>query len=343
MKKKNYFIGACLVLALLSCFISKEMSARSRKEANGVVIIEQEEKKEKQKAIAECGFLRPMRVSSFISNPPFGWTEDLGRNQLVSRGFGVQIFDALAKELKLRYEAVGYRSYQTAVNALKRGDLDLLIGVYTPNTLGKGTTTIYPSMFTNVFTVYYPKQKAFSVSSYAKLAGKKGIIRREENIYPLFSSQITDEMDVSLVNTAKKAFEMLMRGEADYLIGSPYAVEAELRRYKLHEDIVAADHVILDAGMYFVLTTNTDCYKLKNLLSKKLAEYVADKSAVEKKLRQDIDSWGNRFRQDEKLEVIGSKYSSSNSQTTEEDDDENYDEDEDEDEDDEAENTSDSN
>ncbi len=305
MNKKNIF-GAVMVAITALSLIPFISNAQPKQQANGIIIggEEVEVHQPRKVAIAECGFKRPIRVASFVSNPPFGWVETYQGSmeiQYVSHGFGMDIFDKIAKNLGIRYTSTGYVSYQKAVNALKRGELDLLIGVYTPGGIGRGTQPVYPSFFKNLFAIYYPNDRSFPAYSFESLEGKKGIIRREENIYPLFSSHVRDGLNISLVNTAKKAFEMLMNGEADYLIGSPYSVEAELRRYKLHEDIVPADWIVLEANMFFVLTTNTDCFKLRNLLSKEIEQYISDPKNVNKDITDIINAWGERFREDAPL------------------------------------------
>ena len=174
--------------------------------------------------------------------------------------------------------------------------MDLLIGVYTPNsTVGRGSVTVFPAIFSNVFTVYFPKDRAFEVRGYNSLAGKKGMIRRTENIYPLFSQHITDEMSITL-ETTEDAFKKLLNGEADYLIGSPYSIEAELSRYKLHDRIIPAEKGMFDATMFMVLTRATDCFKLKDMLGAEIEAYNSVPNKANKQIRKVIDEWGERFR-----------------------------------------------
>ena len=304
MNKKEIF-GVCLIVAAVVSLIPFISVAQPRQLPNGIIEGDQEEViTHKEKAIADCGFNRAMRVASFVSNPPFGWVEahdGVAGKEYVGHGFALDFFDKIAKKLNIRYIPTGFTSYQKAITALKRGELDLLIGVYTPGNVGRGSRPVYPSFFKNMFTVYYPNNRAFPAYSFASLEGKRGIIRREENIYPLFSRYIQEGMSLTLVNTAKKAFQMLMDGEADYLIGSPYSIEAELRRYKLYNDIVPADWVALDANMFFVLTTNTDCFKLKEVLSREISASLADEKQIRSDLINVINEWGERFRENEPL------------------------------------------
>ena len=298
----NYKIWTGILLITTAVALPFVTSAKQpRRSANGVLIDEPvEQKKEEQVRIADCGFVRPIRVATTSNNRPFGWAEwfrTVSGTTLTSKGFGIEMFEEIAKKLKLRYQIFGYTTDQEAINALKKGDLDLLIGIYTPNsTVGRGSVTVFPAIFSNVFAVYFPKDRAFDVRGYSSLANKKGMIRRTENIYPLFSQHITDDMSISL-ETTEDAFRKLLNGEADYLIGSPYSIEAELRRYKLHDRIVSSEKGMFDATMFMVLTRATDCFKLRDMLGTAVEEYNAVPNKADKQVRKVIDEWGERFRE----------------------------------------------
>lgn len=304
-------VGICLIAcsALALPFVTSAAPASKKRHANGMLVCEccgepdcdccEQKKKETKKQIADCGFMRPIRVASTSNNRPFGWVERVqteGKTVYVSKGFGINMFEEIAKKLNLRYQIVGYAKDQDAITDLRKGALDLLIGVYTPYaTVGKNMIPIYPAMFSNVFTVYYMKDKAFEVTGDESLNYKKGMIRRTENLYPLFATRMTPAMSITL-ETTESSFQKLLSGEADYLLGSPYSVEAELRRYKLQDDIVFSREKIMDAAMFMVLTRATDCFKLNGMLGKEIEAYNADQAHVNDEINKVIDAWGERFR-----------------------------------------------
>ena len=207
------------------------------------------------------------------------------------------MLDKLKDKLGISYVSTGFLSYTKAITALKRGDIDLLLAAYyRPQDLGIGTTILTPGYFKNVFTVYFKKGKEIPVTSFSDLTGWKGIIRKEENIYPLIYQKLPAGIDLLQVSGAKRAFEMLLNDQADYLITSPYAAEAELRRYKLNEQIVSASQVLLDSTLFFVFTTNSDCWKLKEQFSETLKEEDFSLPKIQEMTQQLIDEWGEKFR-----------------------------------------------
>ena len=309
MRSKS-LIGIFFVAACVAALPFVTAAKPSKHHANGVLVCEccgqpdcaccQQKKRDKTPRIAECGFSRPMRVATMVNNRPFGWAEWIktsgGQSVLESKGYGIDMFEEIAKKLQLRYQIVGYAQDQDAINDLKKGNLDLLVGIYTPSsTVGKNTVPVYPAMFLNVFTVYYLKDKAFDLNGDESLYNKKGVMRRTENIYPLFSARITPAMSISL-ETTESSFQKLLSGEADYLIGSPYSIEAELRRYKLQDKIVASPKSLMEASMFMILTRATDCFKLKSVLGAEIENYNSDPSRVNQGVRKVIDAWGERFR-----------------------------------------------
>jgi len=315
MQKKQILRTAGFALIL---GISFGVMAKVTYLANGIIIEEKEEKpKEQIVKITKCGFDRPIRVATTVNNRPFGWSEWMGnKTTLIGKGYGVNMFREIAEELHLRFQVVGYNSDDEAISELKKGNLDLLIGVYTPDsTIGRNIVTVYPAIFSNVFAVYYRNDKAFDVDGFESLIDKKGVMRRSENIYPLFDTHLPEDVSISL-ETTEDAFKQLLSGEADYLIGSPYSVEAELRRYKLHRTIQNAPKAISQAALFMVLTSATDCWKLKDLLGKAIEKYVADPQKVDRNVRKIIDEWGERFREEPGMLEMSQKSENAESEPT---------------------------
>ena len=247
-----------------------------------------------------CGYSRPLIVAGMIGNPPFGWVErhdERATKDLESYGLGRLVLDKLQEKLGISYISTGFLSYNKAISALKRGDIDLLLAAYyRPQDLGVGTTILTPGYFKNVFTVYFKKGSEIPVTSLTDLEGWNGVIRREENIYPLIHQKLPKGIKLTQISTAKKAFEMLMNDKADYLIGSPYAIEAELRRYKLNDEIIPASIALDGSNLFFVFTTNSDCWKLKEKFSEALQSDDFSEPKIEEMARQLIDEWGEKFR-----------------------------------------------
>lgn len=300
------------IVLILLCLMTTDVSAARKKappkKKNEVVELDPEAKKAKiemeQMTKYECGHSRPLRVASgMIGNAPFAWEEyaNSNRTKYQSFGLGLKIIDRLSKSLNFYYESTGFATYEEAVKALQAGQVDVLFSVYY-RPLGLGTQQIYPGYFTNPFMTYVKKgsdaaEKLNNIQNFHDLEGWRGIVREEEKIYPLIRQRMKD-LNLKEVLSAAKVFQMLMEGEADYLIGSPYAIEAELRRQKLQDDIIPVGKVLDQASLFFAFSKNSKCGQMAKDFSKELTENPISKDEIDVIVRQLIDDWGNRFREE---------------------------------------------
>lgn len=250
-----------------------------------------------------CGRGRALRVAGMIGNAPFGWVEAdrINRQNMQSFGLGRVVLEKIKDDLDIRFVSTGYTSYEEAILALRKGEIDLLLAVYHRTALGKEVEIVTPAYFKNYFTVYFKKGNELPIESYQDLVGLKGIVRKEEMIYPMIYQRLPRGVQLTEVLSAAKAFEMLMNEEVDYILGSPYALEGELRRYKMQDDIVSDGAVLGTATLFFAISKNSPCYSLKEDISTALKEHNFSQKTLRDDIQQLIDDWGKRFYADEAL------------------------------------------
>ena len=283
--------------SLESAPLKKQRTSQNRK---GKVVDMVEDIKPIKMNIKSCN--RPLRVSSMIGNAPFGWVEGDEKTQqnLKSYGLGMVVFDKIAKENGWSYTTIGYTSQEDAIQALARGNIDLLAGVYY-RSYGAQIELISPAFFTNVFVAYFKKGQELDVESYNDLVGLKGVVRKEEMIYPMIKKRLPRGVELTEVLSAPKAFEMLMNDEVDYILGSPYAMEGELRRYKMQNDIVTAGEALGSGTLFFAFSKNSPCFSLREDISQSIRQNGFSQKTLDADIRKLIDDWGDRFRSDEVL------------------------------------------
>lgn len=250
-----------------------------------------------------CGTVkRPIHYAGFVTNPPFGWVtiEESKRNKgttyLVNNGYAYDLFFKIAKELNLEVKNVGYRSYTEALRDLRRGKIDILGGVYyNKMNYGIGMSLLYPSYIENPVVPLFVKGKEKEVKSFDDLKDLKGIIRKEELIYPMIYQQ-TNGLDLKQVSGSKKAFEMLIKGEVDYLLTSLYAGEAEVRRFKLVDKIHFSDIALVRPQLFYAFSSTSGCLKLKSVFEKRLRAKQKNEDAYHAYFVDHINQWGQTFK-----------------------------------------------
>ena len=260
------------------------------------------QKKYDRRTVYECGDKKPIRVAGFVTNPPFGWMDIISGNTLnadryVNDGFGYQLFLKMANELNFKVEGVGFKSYYDAVTALKTGKIDVLLGAYyDKRVLGVGTSVLFPGYFSNPVVVVFLKGNERPVETFEDLKGLKGVIRQEEGLYSLIYQGLPEGVQIEQVSGARKAYTMLLEGKADYMISSLYAIEAEIRRFKITDKVSITTKPLLSPELFFVFGANSECLILKQRFAEKLTREKQNQGDINQILFKQIDKWIERFR-----------------------------------------------
>jgi len=300
-----------IVMALLLgaglLMIGQTAIAQTTKGTKNTTYIEEETGKKRTTRTRnqfECGTRTPIRIGGFVTNPPFGWvnvTISKDRRVYKNDGFGYNLFEKIAKKLNLKIRNVGFPSFQDALLALRKGEIDVLAGSYYDHrVLGVGTKLLFPGYFKNPITVVFVKGKERPIHSYDDLKGLKGVIRQEEMLYSLIY-QRTKGLQIEQVSGARKAYTKLLNGEVDYLITSFYAAEAETRRFKLLDDLVFNEYAQVQPELFFVFSSNSPCTHLMPQFKQALEEEQKDEKAYFQYFMTYLDAWGERFRDEPSL------------------------------------------
>lgn len=265
------------------------------------------EKKQEELKI-ECGtYIRPMKIASFTTNPPFGWVDSVKATKFsdsvnVGEGFNVELIKKIANDLNIHVTSVGFGSYQETLKALNDGTIDLFIGAYYDTRfIRTGNIFITPSFFKNIIQVVFQKGKEKNVEKFEDLVGLKGVVRTDEEFYSLIYKGLPKELTIRQVDSAQEAFTLLMTGEVDYLLGSPYSIEAEARRFKVENEIVYNEKILLDLEMFLIFSGHSKCLPIRQKIIDQLRLETQDRSNIRDRLIGQINAWGHRFAKDKGL------------------------------------------
>ena len=185
---------------------------------------------------------------------------------------------------------------------LRKGKIDVIVGSYfDQRVLGSGVNLMFPSYFSNPIVPIFLKGKEKPINTWEDLRGLKGVVRQEENIYSLIFNQLPPDLKIEQVSGAKKAFTKLLTGEADYMLTSLYAGEAEVRRYKLLKEIHFPDKALLIPELFFVFSSQSECRAIKKILEPELRKLKENNAEYKQMLITHIDNWGMRFKDEPKL------------------------------------------
>ena len=244
-----------------------------------------------------CGeFGEGLKVATFSTNPPFGWSEYTTDDRLIAKGFGIDLMQQMANEAKIAISPIGYASDEEMRKAFETGQVDVWVGAYyDPKIRGTGHFYMTPAFIPNVITVVFLKGKVRPVKEFNDLKGLKGAVRQDEQFYPYIRRSLPKDLEIEEVFDSKEAFTKLITGQVDYLLSSPYSTEAEARRFKLNRYIEFVSTPLMGQELFIVYSKNSFCPQFRKDFMEKLSEKRQDLTALKRSLINFIDTWGLRF------------------------------------------------
>lgn len=297
MKK---IIESFLLLMLVAISLSAEADTKK-----GVYLDEEKQEERKVNRKINNPLCQKIRVAGFVTNPPFGWVtykQVADKNYYINNGFAYDLFKKITKNINVKVENVGYKSYDEAMRDLRLGKIDVMAGsYYEKNILGINVNLLFPGIMNNPIIPIFVKGREKDISKFEDLKNLKGVVRQEELIYPLIYKRLPKEADIKEVSGSKKAFTMLLSGEVDYMLSSLYSAEAEVRRYKLVDEIHFHNKALLKPELFFVFSKHSSCSIYKNTLTQELTNLKKNEKEYNNFFISYIDNWGQTFKDDEGL------------------------------------------
>lgn len=276
--------------------------------ANFGYIESQEQKKEKTTTtrIRTCGDEdNPVKIAAFATNPPFSWVESAysgNHKAYLGKGFLINYMENILKELNIAVQAVGYPTDEAMLADFQIGKVDMIVGMYyDPKMRTAGNTFLMPSVIQNVISVVFMKGKEKNIEKFEDLIGLKGVVRQDERFYNYIRLGLPKELQIDEAHDSREAFTKLLTGEADYLLSSPYAAEAEARRFKMNLDIAMIPIPLMGQELFVLYSGNSICPQYRLEIIEKIKEKRQDMNGLKRDLISYINNWGQRFKNDPSL------------------------------------------
>ncbi len=305
--KKKYFLFIFLLYGVACFFVNLQAKEKIFYiEEEGTSILTHTRKNKKV-----CGSsFKPLRVSGFVNYPPFGWVEQkqsLKKQKVLvsyNQGVGFVLFEKIAKDLGVTVANYTFQSYKKAQEAIQLGQTDLLLGTYYDKSQYSPLDMVYPAYLKNPFIIVSMKGRFPPITHFSELAAKKGVMRKEEYILPLIQELLPNDVHVVEVSGARNAFKKLMSNEADFMLTSQYAFEAEVRRFKIREQFDVSDTIFYKPTLFFAFSQIGDCAPLhKKVIENKLKKLVEDDNFITVLILSQIELWENKFKDDPPLSL----------------------------------------
>lgn len=308
----KHFIIVLLTGLLMITVAQAASNSRRAARTSNVSYVEEEKANTSSKTEKEnfslCGAgFHPVRVAGFVNYPPFGWVETQ-KNRLgavvsiKNEGLAYALFEKIAQERGLEVKNNGYMTYTEGQKAVRRGQSDVLLATYYDNDPYATLDIVFPAYLSNPFVIVSLKGTLPEVKDFAELAGKKGVVRKEEMIWPLLQPTFPKTVKITEVSGARNAFKKLITKEADFMITSLYAAEAEMRRFKIVDAMDVSRTVFRNPNIFMAFSQVGPCAGMhKDFFEKRMKELVADKDFMRGLITQYIIAWEKKFKDEPSL------------------------------------------
>ena len=246
--KKLYFIGLCLLQ-----MIASDAFAQS-------IVTQRDSEK-----------LIPISATSFPDYFPIAYGSDQGSYSKLFSIFAPAM-EKVAKSGNYKIEYILNQNYTDAISSVRRGEVDVLLGMYYATKQYSGLEYIYPAVLNNPVYIMMLPHNIAKVSKPEDLKNLRGVYIKAEYFSDYMLSNFKN-YHMQAEETALKAYEKLFTGEADYIAGSYYYNYAEICRQGLRDYVSFSKAPLWNMPM-FIGVSKASRQHVK--VSKILKKYAAD-------------------------------------------------------------------
>lgn len=221
--------------------------------------------------------------------PPFMWRDPQNPQQLV--GAQADLLAQLGKDLGVHIEVLASRSWDKAVEEVRSGRVDLLVGG--PLNLAdlEALDYIHPPLFSRAKVVLVRNIASFPYIEWADLRERRGALVGGE-FDQAFDEYAKANLSLEQGASLPQLLQKLMLGEVDYLVHEREPAFAQAYTLGLQDDLLALSPPISSEGLYVALSHNSACNDpwLRGQLAKKMTELAATELA-ETLLERNFQLW----------------------------------------------------
>jgi len=238
-------------------------------------------------------------IAGFDNYPPFSWIVDENAPFPERRipdhqyhGFIYQLVEQALKDSGIQHVKHYYSEEKDGLkNAARAGKLDLIYTTYYADESKSGADYVFPAYFGNPFVVISRADKPLEIESVDGLRGMRGVGRNEEGVKPLIAGMLSSDTKIEWVDGARDAFQKLMNGEADFMIGSPYAAVAESKRFGIYDKIHIGRKPLRSVKLFAAFPKMSKCRWIKEKFTEKFNALAKDSEQKEKLLMEAIEQY----------------------------------------------------
>ncbi len=224
-----------------------------------------EMKKEKNRTKEE------LKVTAFLDYPPFGHYAEPPYPSSFTSIFK-PIIEDYAKKQNFEVTYVLSPNYSTLVRDVRRGEIDMLLGMYHETAMYMGLEYVFPAAVNNPIVAIMLPGRIHEVKSRADLKKLRGAMSTHEHLSD-FVAQELKQYNVKKFEKSLDMYERLFAGQIDYIIGSRYFSMIEAMKLGIYNKVSFSKQAIWNMPL-FIGISKTSFHK--KFLSRTFAALMED-------------------------------------------------------------------
>ena len=207
----------------------------------------------------ESYFTTKLKVVGLPDFPPFSEyiKNDRGANMLRSAFLQPLMRAARKNDIKLKTPVLSEDpDLKMLLLGVRSGDYHMFIGTYSDTKLFAGMETIYPAVISNPVHVITLPETQEKIKTYSDLKNLKGIASKTE-YFSDFVLRKFKELNISYVDSPFEAYEKVINGEADYIMGGLYYNKIITSQYGLNDFLAYSKKPLFKIPFFISLSKST--------------------------------------------------------------------------------------
>ena len=207
---------------------------------------------------------RTLLIAGLSDFPPFSYYDEAVSVYSLHSAFLKPLKDAFSSySFKFKPYSLKDEQYQNPklfMIAVRSGEVNVFIGAMSDTKLFSGLELIYPASVSNPVHIITTGDGSDKIKSTSDLQSLKGVICTQEYFSDFVLRKIKG-LNIEYVDTPYTAYEKLMTGEVDYMIGSSYFNRIMSSRYGIGRYLSYSKNPIFKIPMFVALSRVTPVWE----------------------------------------------------------------------------------
>lgn len=189
------------------------------------------------------------------------------------QGIGIELAEKIFAELDVPIEETTYADPVHMIQALRNGEIDLIVSTYDYPSLNSDAIIIQPAYLEDRITIAVSTNKSQDITNWNDLVGLQGVqestLITDDQINQFFMNYLQITIKDNLITNLMA----VKNGEYQYIIGSDLQLTYAINTNDLNSDLVVMKNIYKDGNIHMAFARNSPCGLYAVYVQKRLQDY----------------------------------------------------------------------